>query len=234
MNILIAQTGNQINVTSLTIIIASSFAIFLNLIGSSAAFGQLPANSSGSDSIVSLAAPVADKSFVHDTEDFVVQWSAFNQGTAESGDFTDSLVITYFPEGSADCSPEEDGQVVYDSQTDATDPTEFDEPSIPPNSPGQLMQTTVGPFPVGWVRLSVTLGIGQYDVPISSCMNIIKGDAPSESAVLQQDDSLGTPSLEQEEPGFSSEASPEGEDTIESFPTNSETGMIDSFESPTP
>jgi len=218
-----------------TVLIASVFVMSLNMLGNPAIYGQLSANSAGSAVIVPLAAPIADKSFVHDTESFAVQWSAFNQGTADSGDFTDSLVITYFPEGSADCSPDSAGKVVYDSQTDATDPNEFTEPSIAPNTQGQLMQTTVGPFPVGWLRLSVTLGVGQYDVPISSCMNVIKADTSSESAALQSDESMSTPSIEEEQTGLSSETNLESGNSFDSMPADSEFSEgSDSFESPAP
>ena len=92
--------------------------------------------------------PFGHNNIYHANDQFEVQWGAFNAGTAPSVPFTDSLRITHFPEGSiANCLTSSEGQIVYDSQTDATDPSELDEPAIPAGLQGPLMSTNVGPFP---------------------------------------------------------------------------------------
>ena len=109
--------------------------------------------------------------FVHANEAFDVQWSALNVGTADSEPFTDRLIVTHWPESGGTCSTP--GQVVYDSQTDASDPTVFDQSVIPANSGGPNMVANVGPFPEGTVKLAVTLGEGLYNVENYNCMNIL-------------------------------------------------------------
>ena len=99
--------------------------------------------------------PFGHNQIYHANDQFEVQWGAFNAGPAPSVPFTDSLRITHFPENSiATCLTFSEGQIVYDSQTDANDPTELDEPAIPAGLQGPLMSTNVGPFPAGEVRLT--------------------------------------------------------------------------------
>jgi hypothetical protein len=224
----ISWIGNEANKSVLTMLAIISSAVAGSLLqsGGTVVFGQQP--EAGAANIVSLAPPAADRSVVRGNEQFSVSWQAVNQGTADSAPFTDALVIRHFPEGSADCPPSSEGQVVYDSQTNAANPADFDEPVVPAGSQGPVMQTSVGPFPAGWVRLEVTLGVGQYDYPTSSCMQI-QTALSSESTSLQQDGSSSAAPVEMEEPGFSSPG-----DSFESAPQESEFGDGGSFDSTNP
>lgn len=96
-----------------------------------------------------------DKQIIHDNENFSVQWVALNTTDQVINPFVDGLVITSIPEG----CPGTDGAdhpVVFDSQTDGND-SDYTESPLPAHSTGSVIQPTVGPFPVGHYRLTVTL-----------------------------------------------------------------------------
>jgi hypothetical protein len=98
---------------------------------------------------------VTDKQIIHDNESFSVQWVAVNAANQATGPFVDGLVITNIPEG----CPGTDGAVhpvVFDSATDGDD-SDYTEPSLPTGAAGSPMHPTVGPFPIGSYRLTVTL-----------------------------------------------------------------------------
>lgn len=126
--------------------------------------------------ILQADAPAPDKAIIHNNEQFDIQWVTFNVGTADSEPFSDKLEVIYWPELSSAACTDSEGQIVYNSETDETDPTLLQEPAIPANSQGPLMKATVGPFPAGWIKMVVTLGVGQYDAQAPyNCIQIEKG-----------------------------------------------------------
>jgi hypothetical protein len=86
---------------------------------------------------------------------FQVQWTAQNTSQGTSTAFTDLLVITSIPEGCPG-SDDQEHPVVYSSDTDGNS-SEYQEQPLAPGATGNLMQPTVGPFPAGSYRLTVTL-----------------------------------------------------------------------------
>lgn len=109
---------------------------------------------------------------IHDNDTFQVQWTALNAGVANSTAFTDQLVITSIPEGCPG-SDDQDHTVVFSSDTDGT-PSDYQEQPLAPGAAGNLMQPTVGPFPAGAYRLTVTLAndVGNGDKTFN-CIDII-------------------------------------------------------------
>ena len=99
------------------------------------------------------------------------QWQVINKGSGPSQSFTDLLVITQIPEG---CPPSDDENhpVVYNSNTNGTNPNDFLESPINPGQSGNVMRTTVGPFPAGSYSLTVTLGEGLYNKTTFDCKDI--------------------------------------------------------------
>jgi hypothetical protein len=98
---------------------------------------------------------LTDKTIIHENDSFSVQWVAMNTTNSNIKPFDDGLVITSIPEG----CPGTDGAdhpVVFDSSTDGR-ASDYTEASLPAGAAGSLMQPTVGPFPVGSYRLTVTL-----------------------------------------------------------------------------
>jgi hypothetical protein len=98
---------------------------------------------------------ITDKQIIHDNENFSVQWVALNTTDQDINPFVDGLVITSIPEG----CPGTDGAdhpIVFDSQTNGN-VSDYSESALPARAAGSLMQPTVGPFPVGSYRLTVTL-----------------------------------------------------------------------------
>ncbi len=112
-----------------------------------------------------------DKAIIHDNETFAVQWSARNQGSTDAPAFTDLLVITQIPEGCPG-SDDQEHPVVYNSDNDGN-PQDYLEPPLPSGTEGPLMQPTVGPFPAGSYRLTVTIAAGLADVSTFNCIEII-------------------------------------------------------------
>jgi hypothetical protein len=110
---------------------------------------------------------------IHDNESFEVQWAAQNIGTAASPAFTDLLVISSVPEG----CPGDDKKnhaVVYNSERDAENPQDFLEGALNPGQTGSLMQPSVGPFPAGSYRLTVTLAKNISNTTLLTCIDIIE------------------------------------------------------------
>jgi hypothetical protein len=117
---------------------------------------------------------------IHDNETFLVQWSAFNTGQADSEAFIDNLTIYSVP----DCPGSDDNlTAVWDSDADG-DPQDFQEPPLAAQTQGPMMQPTVGPFPAGFYRLTVTLNSGnppadEQDMTNNltyNCIEIIEAD----------------------------------------------------------
>jgi hypothetical protein len=98
---------------------------------------------------------VPDRAIVHDDESFRVQWSALNASNQDVPAFIDRLVVFSIPEG---CPGSDDleHEVMYDSDVDG-DVNDFAEPELAAGATGPLMQPSVGPFPTGSYRLTVTL-----------------------------------------------------------------------------
>ena len=92
---------------------------------------------------------------IHDNDAFQVQWTAQNAGQVPSTTFTDLLVIASIPEGCPG-SDNQEHPVVFSSDTNGN-PSEYQEQPLAPGATGNLMQPTVGPFPAGSYRLTVTL-----------------------------------------------------------------------------
>lgn len=92
---------------------------------------------------------------IHDNDPFQVQWAAQNIDGVTSTAFTDLLVITSIPEGCPG-SDDQEHPVVFSSDTDGN-PSDYQEQPLAPGVTGNLMQPTVGPFPAGSYRLTVTL-----------------------------------------------------------------------------
>jgi len=115
---------------------------------------------------------IPDKAIIHDDDSFSVQWSAFNQGPTDAPAFTDLLVVTQIPEG---CPGSDDQQhpVVFNSQTDGN-PQDYLEGPLAKGTGGPLMQPTVGPFPAGFYRLTVTIAAGLADVTTFNCIEIVQ------------------------------------------------------------
>ncbi|MFF7976619.1 hypothetical protein [Streptomyces sp. NPDC007905] len=113
-----------------------------------------------------------DKTIVHDNEAFRVQWAARNISTQDVPAFVDRLLIQSIPEGCPG-SDSTDHDVVFDSDTDA-DPNDVSEPDLPIGQAGPLMNPSVGPFPTGSYRLTVTLandlGVGKTTF---NCIEIV-------------------------------------------------------------
>ena len=112
-----------------------------------------------------------DRAIIHDNESFRVQWKAFNAGAQPTSTFTDSLVVTSIPEGCPG-SDDQEHPIVYDSTTDGN-PQDFEEPPIPPQSEGILMEPQVGPFAPGSYRLTVTLDHGGSNETTFHCIPIV-------------------------------------------------------------
>ena len=109
---------------------------------------------------------------IHDNESFQVQWTAQNTGAATSPAFTDLLVISSLPEG---CPGDDsnDHPVVFNSDSNADNPQDFMEGALNPGQRGSLMQPSVGPFPAGAYRLSVTLAKDVANTTLFTCINIV-------------------------------------------------------------
>ncbi|MGW7530628.1 hypothetical protein [Streptomyces sp. NPDC054783] len=96
-----------------------------------------------------------DKVIIHDDESFRVQWSARDDGTQDLPEFVDRLLIQSIPEGCPG-SDDVDHDTVFDSDQNG-DPSDFSEPGLLSGEAGQELNPSVGPFPVGSYRLTVTL-----------------------------------------------------------------------------
>ncbi|MFB7454319.1 hypothetical protein [Streptomyces sp. NPDC056194] len=96
-----------------------------------------------------------DKAIIHDDEAFRVQWAARNISTQDFPAFVDRLLIQSIPEGCPG-SDSVDHDTVFDSDTDG-DPDDVSEPDLLSGQAGPLMNPSVGPFPAGAYRLTVTL-----------------------------------------------------------------------------
>jgi len=109
---------------------------------------------------------------IHDNDPFQVQWTAQNTDGVTSTAFTDLLVITSIPEGCPG-SDDQEHPVVFSSDTDGN-PSEYQEQPLDPGATGNLVQPTVGPFPAGSYRLTVTLAsdVGNGDTTFH-CIDII-------------------------------------------------------------
>jgi hypothetical protein len=109
---------------------------------------------------------------IHANESFQVQWTAQNTGTAATPAFTDLLVVSSVPEG---CPGDDskDHPVVFNSDQNADNPQDFLEGPLNPGQTGSLMQTSVGPFPAGSYRLSVTLAKDVANVTLVTCIDIV-------------------------------------------------------------
>ncbi|MEV5485759.1 MULTISPECIES: hypothetical protein [Streptomyces] len=113
-----------------------------------------------------------DKEFIHDNDSFRVQWSAVNTSSQDFPAFVDRLLIQSIPEGCPG-SDEVDHDTVFDSENGG-DPNDFSEPDLRSGQSGPLLSPSVGPFPVGSYRMTVTLandlGVGKTTF---NCINII-------------------------------------------------------------
>ncbi|RWG00428.1 hypothetical protein [Mesorhizobium sp.] len=113
-----------------------------------------------------------DKAIIHDNEEFRVQWSALNAGANDLSAFIDRLVVTSIPEG---CPGSDDVEhdVVFDSDVDA-DASDYTEEALSAGKVGALMEPSVGPFPAGSYRLTVTLAsdIAEGDASFN-CIEIV-------------------------------------------------------------
>jgi hypothetical protein len=105
-----------------------------------------------------------DLAIIHSDETFAVKWAASNIGQQDSPAFQDELVVSNIPEGCPGANDQEH-PVVFDSN--------FDEASIPAGKLGPQIQATVGPFPTGAYRLSVTLAKGLVDTTATNCIDIV-------------------------------------------------------------
>ncbi len=117
-------------------------------------------------------AVTASAAIIHDNDAFQVQWAAQNIDGVTSTVFTDSLVITSIPEGCPG-SDDQEHPVVFSSDTDGN-PSDYQEQPLAPGATGNLMHATVGPFPAGSYRLTVTLAsdVGDGDTTFN-CIDII-------------------------------------------------------------
>ena len=109
---------------------------------------------------------------IHDNEQFQVQWSALNQGTAPVPGFTDILVVARVPEGCPGVD-DQDHPVVYNSEKDADNPQDYLEGALTPGQTGGMMQPMVGPFPAGAYRLTVTLAKDISNTSLYTCIDIV-------------------------------------------------------------
>ena len=114
---------------------------------------------------------VPDKAIIHDNETFAVQWTAHNLGPGDAPAFTDLLVVTRIPEGCPG-SDDQDHPVVFNSATDGN-PQDYMEQPLAAGAIGSLMQPSVGPFPTGSYRLTVTLAQDLANVTNFNCVDII-------------------------------------------------------------
>ena len=107
---------------------------------------------------------VPSKPTISASDTFKVQWSAVNGSDVDVDAFTDRLVITSIPEGCPGSDDAEHPTVFEDS---------FDEPPLAPGESGPLQEPSVGPFPEGAYRLTVTLAddTGAGDETFN-CINI--------------------------------------------------------------
>jgi hypothetical protein len=112
-----------------------------------------------------------DKAIIHDNESFKVQWNAYNDSQVDSPEFSDLLVITEITDGCPG-SDDQDYPVVYDSETDG-DSQDYLEQPLAAGAAGSLMQPTVGPFPAGSYRLTVTLAKDLSNTTSFNCIEII-------------------------------------------------------------
>jgi hypothetical protein len=112
-----------------------------------------------------------DKAIIHDTDTFRVQWKAFNAGDADSPGFIDRLVITHVAEGCPG-SDDQEHPIVFDSDVDGNWQDFFEQP-LPAGIEGNLMQPSVGPFPVGSYRLTVTLARDLSNMTSYHCIGIV-------------------------------------------------------------
>lgn len=133
-------------------------------------------------SIVFGSDVMPDKAIIHDDEPFSVQWFAFNAGVVDSSAFTDLLLVTSLPEGCPG-SDDQEHPVVFSSDTDGI-PQDFLQGPLKAGETGPLMRPTVGPFPAGSYRLTVTLAQGVSETTTFNCVEIVKSlnGATSEGA----------------------------------------------------
>ncbi|MFD5555059.1 hypothetical protein ACFWIA_14635 [Streptomyces sp. NPDC127068] len=96
-----------------------------------------------------------DKAIIHDNESFRVQWAALNVSTQDFPAFVDRLLIESIPEGCPG-SDDTEHEAVFDSEVDG-DANDFSEPDLLAGGTGPVLNPSVGPFPVGDYRLTVTL-----------------------------------------------------------------------------
>ncbi|MEU9497249.1 hypothetical protein [Streptomyces sp. NPDC048196] len=113
-----------------------------------------------------------DKAIIHDNESFRVQWSALNNSSQDFPAFVDRLLIQSIPEGCPG-SDDVDHDTVFDSDQNG-DPSDFSEPDLVSGQPGPLLNPSVGPFPAGSYRLTVTLahdlGVGHTTF---NCISVV-------------------------------------------------------------
>ena len=121
--------------------------------------------------LVFASAVTPDKAIVHDNEPFRVQWKAFNAGPSEQDAFDDRLVVHAIPEG---CPGSDDKEypIVFDSQVDG-EPSDFAEDPLGPGEDGRVMEPSVGPFPAGSYRLTVTLDTASSMTASFNCIEIV-------------------------------------------------------------
>ena len=121
--------------------------------------------------IVFASSVTPDKAIVHDNETFRVQWRSFNAGSVDQEPFDDRLVVHEIPEGCPG-SDDQDHPIVFDSQGDG-EAEDYAEAGLRPGEEGRLMEPTVGPFPVGSYRLTVTLDTASSMTTSFNCIEIV-------------------------------------------------------------
>lgn len=146
-----------------------------NTADSTAETGTAPGAGTQAVQIVFSGGVFPDKAILHDNERFAVQWAAHNAGTQDTPAFTDALVVYSIPEGCPG-SDDQEHPVMFSSDQDGN-AADYAEGPIPAGQDGAPMQATVGPFPTGSYRLTVTLARGLADVMTFNCIEIIAANA---------------------------------------------------------
>lgn len=114
---------------------------------------------------------VPSLSIIHDNDSFAVQWAARNLGPGNAAAFTDLLVVTSIPEGCPG-SDDQDHAVVFDS-SQSGNAQDYMEGPLPAGATSPGVQPTVGPFPTGSYRLTVTLAQGLTNTTEFTCIAIV-------------------------------------------------------------
>ncbi|MGO9928602.1 MAG: hypothetical protein ACLPLP_21440 [Mycobacterium sp.] len=109
---------------------------------------------------------------IDDATPFNVQWKAQNLGPDSTGEFRDHVVIRSVAACPGDDN-DENSPVVYDSDTDPNlDPGDLKEEPIAAGGFGPVKQASVGPFPAGSIRISVTLDADGTPVTTFDCIKV--------------------------------------------------------------